>query len=157
MDVSLVFGIVLAAIVIGLLMFFGYDYISKMLSLSCESQLGQQIQNMKNKVKSTLTLSKGAAQEFDIMLQSNCVTKVCFVDPDQASIENKEAGWEADEFTSSFASKNSYNVIIIKPGNGIDGYQIAKLKPSVNFCLTSSKKVIFRNTGTLVDVSQPKA
>ena len=157
MEVSLVFGIIFASIVMGLIVFFGYNYINQMMTLSCQSQLGQQIENMKSTIKSTLTLSKGSAQEFDILLQSNCATKICFVDPEMASIENEADGWMPDEFTAYFASRNKFNIIIFKPDKGMDGYEIAKLKPSANFCLTSSRKVIFRNTGVLVDVGPSKA
>jgi hypothetical protein len=156
MEVGLIFGIIFAAIVMGLLIFFGFRYISDMISISCESQVQQQAENLKNVAKSTLALSKDSAQEFKIIIQSNCVSRMCFVNTDNPQVENNEWGWIPSEFLTTMVSRYGYNVIITRPDGAIDGYQIDKLKPSVNFCLTSTKEVTLRNAGKTVDVTLPE-
>lgn len=145
MEVGLIFGIIFAAIVMGLLIFFGFRYISDMISVTCESQVQQQAENLKNAARSTLALSKDSAQEFKIIIQSNCVSRMCFVDPDNPQVENKEWGWVPSEFLTKMVSSYKYNVVITRPDGTIDGYAIDKLVPSSNFCLTSTRDVTLRN------------
>ena len=153
MNVGLIFGIIFAAIVIILLLFFGFKYINEVMVLGCESQLGQQITNLKKAVGSTLALSEGASQELR-MLIPRCVERVCFVDPKHP--EFKGEGWVPNEFTTKLVSRYGYNVVVIKSNGGVDGYKIDKLKPYVNFCLTSSDDVIIRNAGALVEIMPPE-
>jgi hypothetical protein len=127
-----------------------------MFSISCESQTGQIMENLKNTVKSTLTLSKGSSRELKIILQSNCATKICFVDPQHPEIENKEGGWIPDEFSTYLVSRNKYNFLIFEKEGGIKGYTIEKMKPYVNFCITKTKEVIVRNTGTFAEITLPE-
>lgn len=152
MNVGLVFGIIFAAIVIILLLVFGFRYINEVMFLGCESQTGQQIVNLEKAVKSTLTLSQDASQELRILVPG-CIGKMCFVDPDHPEIENPGGGWIPNEFTVSLASRYKYNVIMIKSDGGIDGYKIEKFRPYVNFCLESSENVILRNQGTFIDIT----
>jgi len=154
MDTALVFGIIFAAIVIMLLMFFGFRYINDWMGVSCDSQIGQQVTNLKGAVKATLTLSKDASQETRILIPG-CIKKVCFVDPDHPEINNKEGGWVPNEFLMQTVSSYKYNVVLIRSDDGIEGYDIQKFRPYVNFCLTSSEDVILRNIGTLVEVTLP--
>lgn len=155
MDTGLVFGIIFAAIVITLLLVFGFDYINKLFSISCDSQTGQQMINLKNVVKSTLTLSQGSSQEIKMLIPS-CVQKVCFVDPQHPEVDNSEWGWIPNDFLINMASRYNYNFIIIRNDGSIDGYEIEKLKPYVNFCLTSSRDVTIRNLGTLAEATLPE-
>lgn len=155
MDVGLVFGIIFAAIVIGLLVFFGFKYINEMISISCESQTQQQIENLKNVIKSTLALSRDAVQEFKIIIQSNCAPKICFVNPDDSGAY-AEGGWVPNDFLTTMVSSYKYNVVIIKANGAIDGYKIEKFKPLVNFCITSTRDVMFRNSGKMVEITLPE-
>jgi hypothetical protein len=154
MDTGLVFGIIFAAIVIILLMVFGFRYINEVFFISCESQTGQQIVNLENAVKSTLTLSQGASQNLKIIIP-NCLERMCFVDPDHPEVENIGGGWSPDEFTATLVSRYGYNVVLVKSNGEIDGRQIDKFRPYVNFCITSSKEVTLRNIGTLVEITLP--
>jgi hypothetical protein len=156
MDMALVFGIIFAAIVMGLLVFFGFKYINEMFAMSCESQTGQLTENLKNVVRSTSALSKGSVQEFKIIVQSTCATRICFVDPQHPEIENTEGKWVPDELTTYLVSRNKYNLIITEKDGGIKGYIIEKLKPYVNFCLTSTRDVTIRNTGAMVEITLPE-
>ena len=155
MDTSLVFGIIFAAIVIGLLVFFGLKYINEMMLVTCESQIGQQITNLRNAVKSTLSLSRGSSQEFRLLFPG-CANKICFVDVNHPEIENSGEGWVPTEFTTTLVSSNKYSFLVFKPDNRVEGYTIDKFKPYVNFCISSSRDVILRNTGTTVEITLPE-
>lgn len=155
MDVGLVFGIIFAAIVIILLVFFGFKYINEVMVLSCESQAGQQVKNLESVVKSTFALSKGGSQELRIIVP-NCIERFCFADPDHPEIENVGGGWNPNEFVTNLVSRYRYNVILMKSNNAVDGYRIENFKPYVNFCLESSRNVIVRNQGAFVDVTLPE-
>lgn len=155
MNVGLVFGIIFAAIVIGLLMFFGFKYINEVVDLSCQSQMGQQIVNLEKAVDSTMTLSRGGSQKYNFLFPS-CLERVCFVDPDNPGVDNPEGGWESTEFMIDLVSRYKYNLIFIEPNGGFEGHVIDKVKPYVNFCLTSAKEVTLLNTGRTVEISLPE-
>ncbi len=155
MDVGLVFGIIFAAIVIILLLFFGFRYINEVMFLSCESQIGQQVINLEKGVESTLTLSMDASQKVKILVP-NCIERFCFVDPNHPEIEYEEGGWIPSEFVTKFVSSYGYNVVIMKSNGEIDGHKIEKFRPYVNFCITSTREVILRNIGTLVEATLPE-
>jgi hypothetical protein len=155
MDTALVFGIIFAAIVITLLLFFGFDYINKLFSISCESQIGQQMTNLKNVVKSTLTLSKDSSQTIKMLVPS-CVQKVCFVDSEHPDLDNEEWGWTSNPFLINMVSSYGYNFIIFRNDGSIDGYAIEKFKPYVNFCLEASRDVTIRNIGTIAEATLPE-
>ena len=155
MNVGLVFGIIFAAIVIVLLLIFGGRYIQDIFVISCESQVGQRIVDIEKAVKSTYTLSQGSYQELRVMMP-DCMEKVCFVDPDNPELDNPAGDWESSEFMTDLVSRYKYNVLMIRPSGGVDGYKIDKMKPYVNFCLTSTKTVILRNKGSLVDITLPE-
>lgn len=155
MNVGLVFGIIFAIIVMGFTLFFGFKYINEVMSLSCESQMGQQVTNLENGVESTLALSMDSVQKLKIIIPA-CIEKMCFVDPDYPELESAEGGWAPDGFLTDFISRYKYNVVIIKSSGQIDGYEIDKFKPYINFCLTSTKTANLRNTGTIVEITLPE-
>lgn len=153
MDTSLVFGIIFASIVIGLLLFFGIRYIGDMSEMACKSQMGQQIITLENTVKATLSLSRGASQELRLLIPQ-CFKKICFVDPDHPE-ENTQEGWEPDTVATRMVVGEGDNVIIYHPDGVVEGKKINKLKPYVNFCIASSTDVIIRNAGALVEITLP--
>jgi hypothetical protein len=156
MDTSLVFGIIFASIVMGLLVFFGFRYISDMMSLGCESQTAQQMESLKSAVKSTLALSKGSVQEFKIIIQSTCASKICFVDSQNPDVENRDGGWIPSEQSTYIVTRNGYNVLVYGNGDVMAGHAIDKFKPYVNFCVTSSRDVMLRNNGKTVEITLPE-
>jgi hypothetical protein len=155
MDVSLIFGIIFTAIVMGLLIFFGFRYVSDMITINCDSQTAQQLVNLENAVKSTLSLSKDSVQEFKIIVQTNCAPQVCFVNPD-VPIANPEGGWNPEEYATYLVTRDKFNVLVYGTGDKINGYTVDKFKPFVNFCLTSSRNVMLRNGGRNVEVTLPE-
>ncbi len=152
MDTGLVFGIIFAAIVVSLLVFFGFRYINEMVSVTCESQIGQEITDIRSAVRATLSLSRGSSQELRLVHPS-CLRKICFVDAGHPEIENAGAGWEPTEFTTDLVSRYKYSVLLFRPDGGIEGHAIDKFGPSVNFCVSSTKDVVLRNTGTAVEIA----
>jgi hypothetical protein len=117
--------------------------------------MGQQMTNLRNVVKSTLTLSKGSSQEIRLLVPS-CVKKVCFVDQEHPDLDNKEWGWVSTPLLINMVSRYGYNFIIIRNDGSIDGYAIEKFKPYVNFCLEASRDVTIRNIGTLAEATLPE-
>ena len=153
MNVGLVFGIIFAVIVIGFILFFGIKYMGEMSETACKSQAGQQISNLEKAVKSTLALSQGSSQELRVILP-NCYEKMCFVDTEHPE-SYPEGGWEPDERTKMMTYQEKKNVFLFKPNGVVEGWRIEKLKPHINFCMSSTKKVILRNTGSLVEIALP--
>lgn len=154
MNVGLVFGIIFAAIVIGFLLFFGVRYFGDMSEAACESQMWQQIENLKNSVSSTLTLSKDSVQELRVIVPG-CFEKICFVDPNHPE-DYPEAGWEPENHVRLIVTNEKSNVIIYKSSGVVKGHKIEKFRPYVNFCMTSTKTLTLQNTGKIVEITPPE-
>ena len=154
MNVGLVFGMIFAAIVIGLLLLFGVKYFGEMSEAACESQMGQQITNLRNAVRSTLTLSKDSVQELRVIV-SGCFEKICFVDPNHPE-DYPEAGWDPENHVRLIVTNEKSNVIIYKSSGVVKGHKIEKFRPYVNFCMPSTKTVTLQNTGKLVEITLPE-
>ena len=154
MDTGLVFGIIFAAIVMGLLLFFGFRYINDMMAAGCDSQAGQQVTNIRNVAKSVLTFSKGSTQSVKILMPA-CFSKMCFIDPGHPEVANVMAGWAPGDIENIMVSRYKYNIIAYRNGGGIDGYIVEKMKPDVNFCITSTGDITLKNAGTYVEIVSP--
>lgn len=154
MNVGFIFGMIFAAIVIGLLLLFGVKYFGEMSEAACESQMGQQITNLRNAVRSTLTLSKDSVQELRVIV-SGCFEKICFVDPNHPE-DYPEAGWDPENHVRLIVTNEKSNVIIYKSSGVVKGHKIEKFRPYVNFCMTSTKTVTLQNTGKLVEITLPE-
>ena len=152
MNVGLIFGIIFAIIVMGLLVVFGMRYFGEVMEVSCESHIGQEIINIEKAVDKVRTVSQGSAIEL-IVLVPSCVERVCFVDPEHPEIENKKGGWTTNDFISDLVSSNGHNVVLLKDDGSYDGYTVNKLRPLVNFCITSKEKTTVRNMGSSIEIS----
>lgn len=154
MNVGLIFGIIFAAIVIGLVAFFGISYIGDMGNVSCMSQVGQQITNLEAAVRTTLSLSQGSSEEIRLIVPG-CLDKFCFVDPEHTT-DNPTDGWSPEDHVEIMVRNEDGNVVIYNPSGTVDTYKIDKVKPYVNFCIESSEELVLRNQGTFVEVALPE-
>ena len=152
MNVGLIFEIIFAIIVMGMLVVFGMQYFGAVIEVSCESHIGQEMINIEEAVDKVRTFSQGSAIEL-IVLVPNCVERVCFVDPQHPEVENKKGGWMTNDFISDLVSSNGHNVVLLKNDGSYDGYTVSKLKPLVNFCITSKEKTTVRNMGSMIEIS----
>lgn len=154
MNVGLIFGIIFAVIVMGFLLFFGIQYFGEMTEAACKSQLGKQITDLENSVRSTLSLSQGSVQKLRLMVPS-CYEKICFVDPEHPD-RYPEGDWDPEEHVKLIARDEGRNVVVYKSSGLVKGYTMDKLKAYVNFCVSSSKEVSLVNTGRQVEITLPE-
>jgi hypothetical protein len=153
MNVGLLFGIIFAIIVLGFVMFFGYDYISKFLGISGEASLVQQILTLEGEVKDVFNLAMGSTKEFRITIPSN-VGRVCFVNPENPE-SNPSGGWEMNVILTKMITSYQYNVLILdREGRFDDGKKIDHLIPNQNFCISSGKRLLLKNEGKFVSISE---
>lgn len=155
MNVGLIFGIIFATIVMGLVLFFGFKYIGEVMDISCESQLNQQVIEMEDSVEAVLETSMGSQEEVSVMVPA-CAESICFVDPRHPGVENEQWKWVPDDYSVALIDRKGYNMLIMKSGTVEDGFQIEKMKPYVNFCIDRSREVILRNMGTFIEVTLPE-
>ncbi|NIO22560.1 MAG: hypothetical protein GTN38_00850 [Candidatus Aenigmarchaeota archaeon] len=148
MNVGLVFGIIFAAIVIGFLLFFGFKYINEMFEVNCDAILGDQIIKLRDQVEKTFQLSLGSSQEFILNIPS-CTEKMCFVDYDDPS---SYGNWETDNILTRMIIQNKYSLIVFDRDKNFEGYEIERLKPNYNFCVSSRKTLLLKNEGSFVNV-----
>jgi len=148
MNVGLVFGIIFAAILIGFVLFFGFNYINEMFDINCKATVGDQIIKIREITDKTFRLSLGAKQEY-VLLIPPCVEKICFVDhEDPFSYGN----WETNSVLTRLITENEYSVIIFEKDETFEGYVVDHLKPDYNFCVSSKKTLLLTNDGPFVMV-----
>ena len=154
MDVGLMFGVIFAVIFIGFLLAFGTGYITNFMNLNSEATMKQQVNSLKFSVKSASNLAQGSIEKIKLIVPSG-YKKVCFVDPEY-SLSNPAGNWESSEFLISMITKYKYNILIFGQDDLPEGDVIEKAKPYQNFCITSSRELILRNTGAIVEITLPE-
>jgi len=152
MDVGILFGIILAIIVMGFVIFFGYRYVSDMTCIQGDSTTAQQIINLEKSVQDTFSLSMGSSKDFTLMVGA-CSGKVCFVDTANTE-SNPAGGWETNNVFDDLVTSEKLNILILdSKGNYKEGREIKNMKPAENFCISSAKKLLLTNKGRYVSIS----
>jgi len=148
MNVGLVFGIIFAVILIGFVLFFGFNYINEMFDINCKATLGDQVIKIGEMTDKTSRLSLGAKQEYDLLIPP-CVEEVCFVDYEDPS---SYGNWETNSVLTRLITENKYSLMIFDKDGTFEGYEVDHLKPDYNFCVSSKKTLLLTNDGPFVAV-----
>jgi hypothetical protein len=145
MNVGLIFGIIFACVLIGLILVFGFGQIQTIINTSSEASFEKTVLDLKNSVKQVYSLSQGSVQEFDLIFPGD-VKKICFVN----NPYQETSTWKPDAIYTKLVESYGYNMFVITTGP--KGYKIENLSPSNNFCITKRTKLLLRNAGRYVDI-----
>lgn len=150
MNVGMVFAVIFAIVVMGLVLIFGVDQIINIFCFANEAQTIKAIRDLETEVNNLYVLAEGASKQFDLRIPGDA--EFCFVNPSSPGA-NLLKGWEPDPVVVSLITENGYNLWYTHC-TGQNGHNIAYLSPSDNFCMKSGVILYLENKGTYVDITE---
>ncbi|MBI2675953.1 MAG: hypothetical protein HYX24_05815 [Candidatus Aenigmarchaeota archaeon] len=169
MNVHLVFGLVFAAIVLFLILFFGMQQIKGLFCFGQEAKLSKAVDDITRLSYETYQLAEGSSRLYRVDISRS--DRICFVSPSKPYPRD----WPKDEFdwkpesivyekmisdmSSQYYQSNMWVYSGCKGGVG-QGYKAVSVVPkarfggdSGNFCSSGGHTLFFENRGTEVEVS----
>ena len=142
MDVSMIFGIIFALILIGALLAFGLPLIEKYIKIGIDSEVLKTIDNLQKKVDEIYRLAENSAEEFKLSFPKDY--KLCFFNSSDPK-KHYSAGWDPDSTTLYRINQSRYNVWYYSGDDDArgDGKAIPYLDipTEKNFCVPGGSKV----------------
>lgn len=161
MDTSMVFGIIFAIIVIGLVLAFGGQQIVSLFCVGETAQVQREVREIERQVFDVYNMGTGTTKPYTINLPSN--VKLCFLDPQDYTPENYANplyDWSPQRILVEHilnAPESQYyqsNVWIEYSCTGEKaGRKTSYLRPEKNFCAVDNTRVYMENMGTYVEIS----
>lgn len=153
MNVGMVFAIVFAIIVMGLILAFGTDQIRSIFCLSSDAQTGKAIQDLKTNVETVYTQAMGSTYTFTLKLPGDA--KFCFINASDPK-RNIAGDWNPDPVYQTMIREEGYSLWYYTYcwGNNVYGDKIPHLFPDENFCATSGAKLYLHNKGLYVEIGK---
>jgi len=150
MNAGMVFVIIFAIVVMGLVLVFGANQIINIFCFANDAQTSKTIKDLKTEVDNLYILSEGSSKLFDLLIPSDA--EFCFVNPSSPEA-NPMKGWKPDPVVLSFITENDYNLWYTHC-SGKNGYNIAHLMPPENFCVKSGTTLYMENKGMYVEITE---
>ena len=153
MNVEVVFGIILAVIVIISILAFGSRQIAEFLGLSNAAITKKSVEDLRATAARAYSLGEGSTLEFRLSIPANA--RFCFVDPEnpEANIDpDPDRRWTPDSIVMGIITENMYTLWAESPGEQ-DGYAIDYVRPLENFCAKTGTRLYFENRGLYVSVT----
>ena len=143
------FMFIFAIVVVALILFFGFNSITKLKVRGDFLILSSSVVDLKNDVSRYYSFDEGATKTLRLDLPKQ-VDQVCFVDPDDYMNDH--------EYKKLFEASKGYNVYILP----LDVFQVTRfnipyMKPRINpLCIKNFGKVELKliNHGSFVELSQ---
>jgi len=156
MDTTLVFGIIFAIIVIGLLFVFGIEQIGGIFCLGNTAQVDKAVKDLENAVEGVYNLADGSALPFKVAISRNA--RICLINHSNTVPMNNWNPhpdlYESINYTMYTKRQNVW----IEYGCGPDsGYRIRYLRISENFCVGGGTELYLENKGYYVTIERPVA
>lgn len=152
----MVFALIFAVIMIGLIFVFALPQIRNLISVGGQAQMNKMIKDIEKEVDELYwNAGYGSTEVIEITLPSD--SRICFVDPenaDQSGIYGEKwRTWTADKAIAALIKNEGYNVWYFL-GDDQNGYKVNHLVVSgKNFCTISGTELYMENTGQQVSVS----
>jgi len=152
MNVGMVFAIIFAVIVMGVVLIFGSQQIVNIICLGNEAQTGKAIKDLETSVKNLYGQAQGSTNVFDLNLPSD--SRFCFINSSDPSAR-PGADWNPDPVIQTMIKNNGYN-LWYSHCTGKSGYVINHLMiPSnKNFCVKSGSELYLENKGFWVSIQK---
>lgn len=156
MSVGMVFGIIFAIMVIGMILVFGADVTNIIFCTGNDAQIQKTIKNMQSVVEDIYVMPSGSGDWFTINIPKNF--KICFVnstDPRPVFHPDQQMNWDPDRVYQRIIQDEGYN-IWFKHCGGESGGEIKHLfiSPEKNFCAKPGQRLYLENTGRWVAITE---
>lgn len=160
MDVSLVFAMIFAIIVIGLILVFGYQQIMNIFCFNGQAQIMKSVKDLENDVQNVYNLAEGASKLYSPNIPGG--SSICIINTSDPSV-NEAGKWLPNPdllpIITSKISISSANIWMnYNCGNQEQTYKIAHLRPTRlgntgSFCVGSGEQIYIENAGDYVIAS----
>lgn len=154
MQVSAIFGIIFALIVMGFVMIFGTGIFQDMMCVGNNGQVTKAYKDLEAVVDQVQALDDGSTKSFRMGIPTG--SRICFVDPADPS-HNITGDWFPDPnlLIEEEIMDNGYNTWIeYGCGPSTDGFRMQYLVTDKNFCTISGDRVLLTNIGVQVRVEK---
>jgi hypothetical protein len=154
MSVGMIFGIIFAILVMGMLLIFGSDVITSIFCMGSDAQTQKVIGNLQDFVDELYTLPSGSGDYFTLNLPGD--SKMCFVNsshPEPVTYPEQFKNWKPNTIIQSIIKEEGYN-IWYQQCSGLSGGKIDHLHIAEggNFCTKSGMKLYLQNVGRWVTI-----
>lgn len=155
MEISMVFGIIFAIIVICLILVFGMDQVVNMFCVTNTAQTQKAVKDLENLVNNVYQLGEGSSMPFSVKIPRN--TKLCFLNySNPAPMNNWAPDPELYQSIGYEISQKRYNMwILYDCGLGEPGYKVKYLSIHENFCVGTGTELYLENKGQYVAIERP--
>ena len=151
MDTGLVFGIIFAIIVIGLLLVFGMGQIADIFCVTNTAQVQKAVKDLEQATEDVYNLGQGSSMPFKISLPRNA--RLCFVDYENPEPQKWHPEPDLYDIVKSQINASRANLwIIYGCGSHKHTYRISYLRTAENFCADSGDNIYLENMGRYVAV-----
>ena len=155
MQVGMIFALVFAVIMIGLIFVFALPMIGDLMNVGGQAQINKMIKDIETKIDNLYwNAGYGSSEVLKISLPAD--TRICFINPDDLSnaiYKEKWRIWSQDEAIKVMIRNEEYNLWYYY-GEDQNGYKVNHLLVSgKNFCTISGTEIYLENTGKQVSVS----
>jgi hypothetical protein len=154
MGVGMVFGIIFAIVVIGMIMIFGSDAINSIFCMGNDAQMQKTIKNMQNFVDELYTHPSGSGDYFIVNIPGGFW--LCFMNstnPSPVFYPEQHKTWNPDRVYQRIIKDEGYSIWYNKC-SGESGGKINHffISPEKNFCVKSGTELYFENMGRWVTI-----
>jgi hypothetical protein len=156
MSVGMIFGIIFAILVMGMLLVFGSDVIVIIFCMGSDAQTQKTIQNLQTFVDDLYLLPSGSGDYFTLNIPKD--SKLCFVNtsyPEPVFYPDPLKTWDPDRVYQRIIKDEGYNIWYHhcsgQSGGKIDHLYIGSGN-SKNFCARPGMKLYLENVGRWVAI-----
>jgi len=154
MGIGMVFGIIFAIVVMGMILVFGTDAIISIFCMGSDAQTQKTIKNLQTMVDDLYVLPSGSGDYFTLNLPKD--SKLCFVNtthPGPVFYPDPLKTWDPDVVYQRIITEEGYNIWYHHCG-GQSGGTIDNLyiNPDKNFCAKPGMKIYLENVGRWVAI-----
>jgi hypothetical protein len=154
MNVTMVFGIILAIIIVGFMLAVGGSQIRSIFCVSADAQVQKAIVDLEAMVEDVYwNTGEGSSRLFEVRLPGD--SKLCFVDPSDPGPQIYGTytwrNWNPDSILSELIKGRGYNMWFFQCG-GEQGRTVKYLKVERNFCIIGGKRLYLENEGDSVSI-----
>ena len=152
----MVFMFIFVIIIIGFLLTGGVSLVMKFFGIGSDVQIERQAREFeltvysKEKRTGLFWTTTGSTENFNFFVGDD-VERACFFDPVNPA-DNPSGDWVDEYDYADVIKAGGYSLAYFRRDKGLKGYIVEKLKPSENFCISTTTKLLFTNKGSYVEV-----
>jgi len=156
MSVGMIFAIIFAIFVMGLILVFGSSAITDLFCMGNDAQVQKSINDLQNLIDELYILPSGSGDFFTFNIPK--YSKICLVnssDPKPVAYPNQFKNWEPDPVYQKIIKEKGYNIWFHQCSGQFGGKIEHIFIPSDrNFCAIPGTEIYLQNAGRWVTIAE---